>query len=52
MPKRAENQIKKAGFKISPKDQALLDSKPTFPFMWRIWMKVWLFFNRIRPPKP
>jgi hypothetical protein len=33
---------------ISKEDQKVLDLEPRFPFLWKLWMKVWLFFNRIR----
>jgi hypothetical protein len=42
--------MKKEQIFISEEDQAILDYKPRFPFLWRLWMKVWVFFNKIKEP--
>jgi hypothetical protein len=35
---------------ISKEDQAILDYKPRFRFLWRLWIKVWVYFNRPKEP--
>jgi hypothetical protein len=35
---------------ISEEDLAILNHKPRFGFLWKMWVKVWVFFNRPKEP--